>query len=261
MKTSVHIGINTYYGAPLAGCVNDAQDWFGVARDRGFDQASLILDGDATKANMMEAMRAAIAPAKYGDLVLVTYSGHGSWIPDMDGDEPDGRDEVLVPHDYDSGGVISDDDLLTLFASRARGVRLVLVSDSCHSGSVNRLAPSLNPKRGGIRYLAPETFLPTRALGRARQVEGLSPRGKSRGVSVLLSGCRDTEYSYDAWFGPRPNGAFSRVAIDELQRTPWTYREWMQLVSLRLPSQDYPQTPFLTGTSDQRSWKPLEEGR
>lgn len=260
MKISVHIGINGYYGAPLAGCVNDANDWFQVARDRGFDSSLLLLDGDATKANMTEAMRAAIAPAKYGDLVLLTYSGHGSWIPDMDGDEPDGRDEVLVPVDYQNG-VLSDDELLALFRARARGVRVVFISDSCHSGSVSRFAPSLNPKRGGIRYLAPETFLPSRAVGRARQVESLPARGKSRGASVLLSGCRDEEYSYDAWFGARANGAFTRVAIEELARTPWSYREWMQLINLRLPSQDYPQTPLLSGTSDQRSWRPLEEGR
>lgn len=263
MKVSVHIGINDYpgTGADLSGCVNDAKDWFMVARDHGFGSSLLLLDQDATKANMLEALRAAIEPAKYGDLVFITYSGHGSWIPDLDGDEPDHRDEVLVPWDYQSG-VLTDDELLVALGKRKRGVRVIFVSDSCHSGSVNRFAMPLNPSRGGIRYLAPEMFLPTRALGRARQVEELAPRGKSRGSNVLISGCRDEEYSYDAWFGDRANGAFTRVAIDELvQRNPLTYREWHQCIRLRLPSQDYPQTPLLSGELYQQRWKPLEEGR
>lgn len=261
MKVSVHIGINDYQGAPLAGCVNDAKDWFMLSRDHGFGTSVLLLDSEASKANMMEAMRAAIAPLKYGDLALITYSGHGSWIPDMDGDEPDHRDEVLVPYDYQSG-VLSDDELLTVLGKRARGARVIFISDSCHSGSVNRFASPINPNRGGIRYLAPEAFLPTRALGRARQVEGAQARGTSRGSSVLMAGARDEEYAYDAWFQGRANGAFTKVAIEELQnRQPWSYREWHQLIRLRLPSQDYPQTPVLTGTSDQRNWRPLAEGR
>ena len=40
---------------------------------------------------------------------------------------------------------------------------------------------------------------------------------KLRYPAVLFSGCQDTEFSYDTSFDGRPNGAFTRVAIDALQ--------------------------------------------
>ncbi|MEZ5628493.1 MAG: caspase family protein [Rhodocyclaceae bacterium] len=59
-------------------------------------------------------------------------------MPDRSGDEADGRDEALCPHDIGDGQILLDDDLRALPDQRPAGVRVVLISDSCHSGSVTR---------------------------------------------------------------------------------------------------------------------------
>ena len=95
-KKALCIGINDYPGTQndLSGCVNDATDWAAALAARGFAVTKLI-DAQATKAAMVAAMSSLISGAAKGDTVVVTYSGHGTWAPDKNGDEPDGRDEAL----------------------------------------------------------------------------------------------------------------------------------------------------------------------
>jgi hypothetical protein len=111
-----------------------------------------------------------------------------------------------------------------------------------------------------VRFLPPAAFLSKRdlaALGAQRARRAASPPG--RYAALLLSGCQDTEYSYDAWFQGRPNGAFTFVALQELRRLPAkaTYRDWYTAVRKVLPSQQYPQAPNLYGSSRMKRWKVL----
>ncbi len=87
----------------------------------------------------------AIAAAKRGDLVVIQYSGHGSFVPDGDADEPDGTDECICPWDIGSKDPIADDELFDLYGQRAHGVKLAVISDSCHSGTVAKFAPITTP--------------------------------------------------------------------------------------------------------------------
>ena len=81
-KKALCIGINDYPGTQndLSGCVNDANDWAAALAARGFAVTKLI-DAQATKAAMVGAMSALIAGAARGDTVVITYSGHGTWVP------------------------------------------------------------------------------------------------------------------------------------------------------------------------------------
>ena len=54
-----------------------------------------------------------------GDVLLVHYSGHGSNVPDNDGDEADGRDEILCPTDLDWKDPLRDDWLRKTFDGAA----------------------------------------------------------------------------------------------------------------------------------------------
>jgi hypothetical protein len=74
-----------------------------------------------------------------------------------------------------------------------------------------------------------------------------------------MSGCLDMEYSYDAYFNGRPNGAFTFVALKALQtlRSGATYAQWHKAVRKLLPSQQYPQTPNLYGSRSMKRWKLL----
>jgi metacaspase-1 len=162
----------------------------------------------ATKAAMMAAIGDLINQAAKGDSLIITYSGHGTWVPDKNSDVPDGRDEAFCPCDLSSKGALLDDDIHALFSRRAAGVRIVLIADSCHSGSVTRGSEEdLDPGVPRIRFMPPEAWMPKEQLPAARV--GVKPlRGgfTRSGGDLLLADCMDTEYSYDTNFkGRRPN--------------------------------------------------------
>lgn len=269
MKYALCIGINDYpgTGSDLSGCVNDAKDWKAVLTSKGFT-TQLMLDKQATRQNMLASMKAIVKQAMAGDTVVLTYSGHGTFIPDEDGDEPDGTDECLCPYDINTKGPITDDELFEVFDSKAKGVKLIFLSDSCHSGTVARFAPittpptvkGAKPPQRKVRFLPPSVFLSknkVNKLGISRALRRSSPPGRYGGL--LLSGCQDVEYSYDAWFNGRPNGAFTFVAIEALKKlkAKATYRAWHKAIKKVLPSQQYPQTPNLFGSNAMKGWRVL----
>lgn len=268
-KLALCIGINDYPGtdSDLSGCVNDANDWAAVLSARGFG-VSMLLDRAATGKAMRQAIQATVDQAVSGDSVVVQYSGHGSFVPDENGDEPDGFDECLCPHDISTNGPITDDDLFELYSRAAAGVRVIMISDSCHSGTVARFAPITTPPttrasnapQRKVRFLPPAVFMSkteAKAFGGRRGRRASTPPG--RGGCLLLAGCQDTEYSYDAFFEGRPNGAFSFVAMRELAllKSAATYSQWHTAIRKALPSSQYPQTPNLYGTARMRAWKVL----
>jgi hypothetical protein len=265
-KIALCIGINDYPGtdSDLSGCVNDANDWGSALNNRGFTVTKLI-DAEANGKAMREAIANVIDMADSGDLVVVQYSGHGSFVPDDDGDEPDHTDECLCPHDIAQNGPIRDDEMAELFAASASGVKIIFVADSCFSGTVSRFAPITTPPTTKqkpspirkVRFLPPGVFLApeeSRKLG-VRSRRPASPPGRQQ--ALLMSGSQDTEYSYDAWFEGRPNGAFTFVALRELAglNNSATYRDWHDAIRKALPSQQYPQSPNLYGTSSMKNWK------
>jgi len=263
------IGINNYpgTGSDLSGCVNDANDWAKALKKRGFT-VDLLLDRKANGKSMRNAILDIVSRATSGDTVFIQYSGHGTYIPDVDGDESDGTDECLCPWDLMSNGPITDDWLFEAFTAKARGVKLIVASDSCHSGTVARFAPITTPPtmRGRsaplrtVRFLPPATFLSKREaskLGISTALRRSTPPGRHGGL--LMAGCQDAEYSYDAWFNGRANGAFTYVALSTLQKLPATatYAQWFKAIRRVLPSQQYPQRPNLFGSTSMKRWRVL----
>jgi hypothetical protein len=252
----------------LSGCVNDAADWADVLAQRGYAVQKLV-DAQATKAAMVSAIAGLVKSAATGDSLVVTFSGHGTYAPDENGDEPDGLDEGLCPHDIKQGQVLIDDEIHQLFAHRAAGVKIVLISDSCHSGTVTRAAPA-DPDAIGARprFLPmgawlPESKLPRAANGAAAtRIAILSTLSPWAGAisrtagDLLLSGCAEgpNNFSYDATIAGRANGAFTHYALKALKRLPpaATYAEWHAEIRKSLPSASYPQTPQLFGSKAAR---------
>lgn len=259
-KYYLTVGINKYPSAPLNGCVNDAMDWSNLLGGLGYT-GTVLLDGSATKQTILSKLRESVSKLRYRDTFVFQYSGHGSWVPDRSGDEADGRDEVLCAYDYESGGLISDDELYDVTSDRAFGSRVIILSDSCHSGSVHRFANAPEDrshtiprgKQERIRYLPPALFLTGADLQRAHQVSDLQVRSAPRRGSVLISGCKDDEYSYDAWIDDRYNGAFTYHALKSFE-AQFSMKQWHGAIRRRLPTDWYPQAPQLRGTWYQKTF-------
>lgn len=249
------VGIN-YKGSDhqLNGCLNDANDWSDLLQKQGF-QVERLLEEKATLENMVLRMSNLVASLKPGETGAITYSGHGTWLPDLNSDEPDGRDEALVPFDVGDDGtnLLIDDDIGLMFDKLAQGARIIFVTDSCHSGTVFRFMPLPWERKEAqrlVRFLPPSHFVKDDAL--LRRVErAYSPSGTrsaasqtpSRGL-VHFSGCMDTEYSSDAFIGGRHCGAFSYFALRAFKKGG-TYREIWTNIRQNLPNYEYQQTPLL----------------
>jgi hypothetical protein len=255
MKRSLHIGINDYpgTGSDLAGCVNDAKAWMSELNERGFEWQDHLEDEKAFRKAMTDAIADIVVATEPGDLTVITYSGHGSWVPDVDGDEPDGQDEVPYPWDVNQGNVLTDDYLYSIFKEIPEGAKVIFISDSCHSGSVARHSPRMDGPFSGsqaiqaVKYLPPALHLTDKGIELAHRLETEDFKQRSRMTPVLLmSGCLDHEYSYDAFFNGKPCGAFTHVALWTL-KDGMTYREWHQAIRKYLPHDQYPQTPQISG--------------
>jgi hypothetical protein len=71
-----------------------------------------------------------------GDSLFLHYSGHGSQVPDENGDEESGFDSTICPCDYETAGQIIDDDIFALVAAPIpKGAELFALMDCCHSVS------------------------------------------------------------------------------------------------------------------------------
>lgn len=155
---SIHIGVNEVSVAsdaypkrpgPLRSAEHDARSMYRLAMQEGLD-AALFTGEAATIASVEAAILAASRELHAGDLLVLTFAGHGGRLPDVlysDMPRPaggqnrwidkhgNGHDEAWCLWD----GVLLDDRISELLAAFERGVRIYVVSDSCYGGSILRL--------------------------------------------------------------------------------------------------------------------------
>lgn len=211
---ALHIGLNhidpAHYGTDgeLAGCINDANDMLKMAQALGYAAQPPIVDGDATVARVKSEINAAAADLQAGDSFLITYAGHGGQVPDASGDEVDDplggkgddQDETWCLFDRE----LVDDELYSLYAGFLPGVRITVVSDSCHSGTVTR-AVSLGGRFLG-REVLKRVYSANKELYDGIQREYPASDRVTVGASIILiSGCMDNQTSADG----QGNGRFT----------------------------------------------------
>jgi metacaspase-1 len=236
---SLHIGLNAvsaaHYGGwsgELNACEFDAGDMAAIATSRKM-KPTVLLTKKATRSNVLAGIRDAAKKLKAGGLFFLTYSGHGGQIPDITGEEPDKQDETWCLYD----GELIDDELYLELSRFAACVRILVLSDSCHSGTVTReIRPQpsaavangrsklMPPAVGQRTYRAHQAFYDklqrdvAKASGKttvedpdsvlanlpvSSRLEGIAKRLKP--AVLLISGCQDNQTSMDG----DHNGAFT----------------------------------------------------
>lgn len=234
---SLHIGVNRVdpqhydgWSGPLVACEADAEDMQALADSRGFE-SSKLLTAEATRDAVIDGIRSAAARLGGGDIFFLTYSGHGGRVPDMNGDEDDLKDETWCLYD----GQLIDDELWELWHDFAEGARILVLSDSCHSGTAVRApvstremeelrsaAAEVGASPGGngfrYRYMPREAALATYRKNRGFY-DGLARKLPDEPSEVkasvrLISGCQDEQYSLDGDFNGLFTGKLKRVWND-----------------------------------------------
>jgi uncharacterized caspase-like protein len=264
-KKALLIGINRYQipGSDLRGCVNDVKNLAAALEEfYGFRKADIetLTDLAATKKAMQTAIRKLVKEGKKGDVLVLHYSGHGSNVPDKNGDEADKRDEILCPTDLDWKAPLLDDWLRRTLNRTRAGVSLSVIMDCCHSGSNTRAihppdAPKVErylPNPWDIMAEESRRKLRGRVKGRLR----LTPHNK-RGPDVvavnlpetLITGCRDTQTSADAYIAGSYNGALTYYMVAAIREAggKLTCRELHERTIAQLGREDFDQVPQLEG--------------
>jgi hypothetical protein len=263
-KRALLIGINRYKipGADLRGCVNDVVNLKrALVEVCGFPQKGIrtLLDFRATKKNIEAGIERLIKGAKGGDVLVLHYSGHGSNVPDKSGDEADRRDEILCPTNLDWKDPLLDDWLRTALDCVPEGVSLSVIMDCCHSGTCTRVvSPPDTPSVE--RYLPSPWDLLAVESGRGLSGETrgmLVPRSRAaRGAKdvveadipeVLITGCRDTQTSADAYIAGSYNGALTYHLVKAIKEKKGrlTYRQLHKRTLELLRKGEYDQVPQL----------------
>ncbi|MBZ4416081.1 caspase family protein [Myxococcus sp. RHSTA-1-4] len=228
---SLNIGLNSvdpvhyagWDGALLA-CEADAEDMELIARAQNYSAVRKVLTKEATRARVLKEMDEAARVLQPGDLFLLTYSGHGGQVPDKNNDESDAEDETWVLYD----GQLIDDEIYGALAKLRQGVRVLMFSDSCHSGTVSKLAYAALRNSGSLGMLAEEVQGTEGAEQRFRNMplpialrtyrnnkamydavmDALpkeDPKATMKATVLLISGCQDNQLSSDGTF----NGLFT----------------------------------------------------
>jgi hypothetical protein len=265
-KRALLIGINRYKipGADLRGCVNDVKNMQQVlTKFYGFNarDIAVLTDYKATTKGIERSIRQLISKARAGDVLLLHYSGHGSNVPDDNGDEADQRDEILCPTDLDWKNPLRDDWLRTTFDKMPKGVSLTVIMDCCHSGTNTRaIVPPDAPVKE--RYLpspwdlvAAESGRRLRGKFRGQLRASSRARRKSKDVvhadipELLITGCRDTQTSADAYIARSYNGALTYNLVSALKAAKGkiSYRELHQKTQALLKKGKFDQVPQLEG--------------
>jgi metacaspase-1 len=243
------VGINDYpyEGNDLKGCVNDAKAWaslltgpFSFAKS----DVKMLLDDQATKKNVVAALKDLLTGARPGDVVVFTNSSHGSYRADKDGDE-EKYDELLCPYDIDDND-LTDDELRELIADIKDGVRLTVILDNCFSGTATRAADRPTPDDRRRRFLNPSLRgLPVLDNPFTARNKARTKYPESNMREVLLSGCSDREYSYDALIEGTYHGAMTYYALQAIKaaKNKLTYQQLHDALTGLIT--DYPQSPQL----------------
>lgn len=266
--TSLHLGLNTldpnhYTGyQPLHGAERDATSMEQLAKGQGFS-TTLLLSQQATFAAVRAQIAAAAGALASGDTFLLTFAGHGSTVPDTNGDEPTGTDQTLCLYDQQ----IVDDRLYEDFGAFAAGVRIVMVADSCHSGTVARAAfyaalrelPMIRAivGDGATRALSPDVanavYLDHRGVYDAQQTAANKDAVAQAKASVLLlAACQDLQEARDGAF----HGKFTNALLtvwnggNYLKKANPSYRDFLDGVGAAVADPSQVPNLFQAGAAD-----------
>ncbi|KAF3956242.1 hypothetical protein CMV_018616 [Castanea mollissima] len=195
-KKAVIVGISYRYSRhELKGCINDAKCMkYLLINKFQFPQESILMLTEEetdpyripTKYNMRMALYWLVQGCQPGDSLVFHYSGHGSRQRNYNGDEVDGYDETLCPLDFETQGMIVDDEInATIVRPLPIGVKLHAIIDACHSGTVLDLPFLCRMNRSG-QYIW-EDHRPRSGIW----------KGTSGGEVISFSGCDDDQTSAD----------------------------------------------------------------
>lgn len=264
-KRAFIVGIN-YVGTghELRGCINDANNVKAYLETQGFTDIELMLEKDATTANILAGLKRLVDDAWPGDVLVFHYSGHGSQVPSTL--EEDKLDEIICPVDLNwIDKVITDNELKAIFNPVPNGVNVTVVLDCCHSGSALDQVETakVNPTRevsSATKVRVMKKNMKNRYLPMPPKIERKAKKMKLRDWStsrdinqsaLLIAACQPNQTSADATIAGKPCGAGTYSLLSHLEKNPnSTYQEIIDSMNGFMIANNFTQRPELDGSSN-----------
>jgi hypothetical protein len=218
-RRALCVGIDRYPADPLGGCVADARLWAETLVGLGFESPAMLLDEQATRAGILDSLERLVGEGRPGDVLVFQYAGHGTQLPDLDGDEvDDSLDEAFCPIDFGTGAFLIDDDVAQVFSRIPSGVNVTCFIDSCNSGTITRMVGGRQKLPAGPTVKA-RFLVATPALEQAhaafRKQRGLTrsgARNEEQLREVTFSACQSFQVALES----DGHGEFTRRATKAL---------------------------------------------
>lgn len=246
---SIHIGLNfvdpkhySGWDGQLSACLNDARELAFIANSMNYESVELITNENATREVIIERITKESQILQKGDTLLITYAGHGGQIPDLDGDEEDGKDETWCLFN----GQLIDDELHKLWTLFEDGVRIWIITDSCHSGTLirgnyNEVQLLSQSKRAMPRAVCLSTYKENEAFYNTvlNLVSGTENASDIKATVRLFAACMDNQYASDG----DSNGLFTGTILQVWDKGNFAgnYRKFYKSILELMPPNESPQ--------------------
>lgn len=226
---SLHIGLNKVNAAHynqlknLVAAVNDAKFMHHYASNvMKYGQSDLLLDEDATTDRALAHLSDYARQLRAGDVLFLSYSGHGGQTQDLNSLQPGDElfDQTWCLYDRQ----LIDDELALAFSQFEEGVRILVVADSCHSGTVTKELPEGDDTLAALNSAFEQQFyeiiaknnMRTKSLNKQElseifvknkdqyreiyartRAKGQRPASRVRAAVKLLAACQDSQVALD----------------------------------------------------------------
>jgi len=225
------IGIN-YTGTEyeLQGCINDTNSINTMISNYNFQKISILTDNTEKKPdhnNILNEFKNLLINSQAGDLLLLFYSGHGSYVLDNNNNEPTGYDQMIIPCDFN--GIVDDELKSIIQANLKKDVTLIALFDSCFSGSVLDLK---------YQYMD--------SLNKNNFTENVN-ESETIGNVIMISGCSDEQTSNDSVINNKDQGAMTWSFLEAFKsQQNITWRQLLIKMRDLLQKSNFNQTPQLS---------------
>lgn len=228
------------------GMASDMAVYMGIAPQN----IHVVMDENATLANVKAQMQWLAKDVGAKDRVFFYFSGHGTQVPDQNGDEADGLDEAMVLHDIDGksyNGLYIDDDF-GVALKKIPSQNIVVMVDACHSGTGTKAwssaGNSFNVNDGQVKFLNLFNAKPRKTNTRDY---GVSEKSTGEDNYLAIAAAQDNQQSIATNRGSLFTVAFRDAFDEERSKGSISLQKVFKATETRLASSGVKFQPNLSG--------------
>ncbi|HSF30419.1 MAG TPA: caspase family protein [Candidatus Tectomicrobia bacterium] len=204
-----HVDTTHYSGwnGNLNACEADAIDMADIAKSKKFSTKILITE-EATRSNVTDEILRAAQSLKAGDIFMLACSCCGGKLPDLIHLSVSGLLDTWCLYDSQ----LLTFEIRSLLTNFQKGVRVLLFSDSCNSGTVVKLPDDQrNAPEFRFKFMPPDFALRTYRQNQGFYEKIIRDPGLKKALGAIkasvlwIFGCQDNQMSADGDF----NGVFT----------------------------------------------------